>query len=697
MGNLKADEGGGDREADASGPKTTRPAATSRRSSDMASPIEQSAASPVEREAARSFDAVPDRVDIRDWFYRPGLAPIPDLVCNCDRVPQILDQGSEGACTGFALAAVINFLLRERNSGVTVSPQMLYEMARRYDDWPGEDYVGSSARGAMKGWMRHGVCTDVLWPLTLKGAENFDQFKADEARMTPGGAFYRLMHRQIRDVHAAIAEVGAVYMTLMVHDGWDDPSGEAREIVYFEGQSQRHRKLPVIVRQDRAKAAHAVAIVGYTEDGFIIQNSWGEEWGNDGFALLPYEDYMLHAIDLWVAQLGVPIKADLWSLGEAYADTNAGIQRASAIVPLADIRPYAIDIGNNGELSRTGDYWTSEEDLARLFDTEIPKRTAEWPVKRVMLYLHGGLNDERSAARRVIAFRDVFLANQIYPLHIMWESGGVDAIKQMFADLSSQGDDRAGRQWLGRVRDGLLDARDWTLELTAALPGGALWREMKENAFLASNHPRDRGGVQILAVKAGQALKSLPDDQRDNWQLHIVGHSAGAIYAAHALEPLASAGIAVMSLQLMAPAITTDLFRKTIGKMAASGTCPLPDIYMMSDTGERDDDVGPYGKSLLYLISNAFEGKRETPLLGMSRFLRDRQEDRNAAVVDRELEALLAGQLIVAGESAGRLGLLSRSDSHGGFDNDPDTMNSVLRRILGAAPKVEFEARHLQY
>ena len=52
-----------------------------------------------------------------------------------------------------------------------------------------------------------------------------------------------------------------------------------------------------------------MAIVGYTEDGFIIQNSWGRA-GEPGFALLPYEDYLLHATDVWVAQLGVPVKID---------------------------------------------------------------------------------------------------------------------------------------------------------------------------------------------------------------------------------------------------------------------------------------------------------------------------------------------------------------------------------------------------
>ena len=40
---------------------------------------------------------------------------------------------------------------------------------------------------------------------------------------------------------------------------------------------------------------------------------------------------------------------------------------------------------------------------------------------------------------------------------------------------------------------------------------------------------------------------------------------------------------------------------------------------------------------------------------------------------------------------------LSRSESHGGFDNDVDTMNSVLTRILGARPRRFFEVRDLRY
>ena len=45
--------------------------------------------------------------------------------------------------------------------------------------------------------------------------------------------------------------------------------------------------------------SHAVIIVGYTEEGFIIQNSWGEKWGSKGRKAIPFDaiDYAYLLID----------------------------------------------------------------------------------------------------------------------------------------------------------------------------------------------------------------------------------------------------------------------------------------------------------------------------------------------------------------------------------------------------------------
>src|SRR4051812_28793349 len=113
-------------------PKTTQPSAKKQRA--------KASFTTTAEKLRKTLDAFPDKIDVRDWFYHPSLQALPSQLINCDEVPKIFDQGKEGACTGFALAAVINFHLA-KNGRFTVqqvkekecvSPRMLYEMARRY-------------------------------------------------------------------------------------------------------------------------------------------------------------------------------------------------------------------------------------------------------------------------------------------------------------------------------------------------------------------------------------------------------------------------------------------------------------------------------------------------------------------------------------------------------------------------------------
>lgn len=631
------------------------------------------------------LDAFPDRIDLRDWFYEPTLAPIPDQLVNCHLVPEVLDQGQEGACTGFAMAAVINFLLAKRGKKHGVSPRMLYELARRYDEWPGEDYEGSSARGAMKAWVKHGVCRRTTWPDHLHGPGHLSDKMATEALYAPGGAYYRVKHRQVRDMHAALHETGILYVTLMVHNGWTDPGPRKVKVECQVAGKKKRLSFPVISRKGRADGGHAIAIVGYTEQGFIIQNSWGPDWGMRGFALLPYEDYLLHATDVWVAQLGVPLSMDLWVSGAA--DTPSGLFRASQSIPLADIRPYVIDVGNNGELSDSGEYWTTEEDLSRLFSKTIPNKTRGWQKRRILLYLHGGLNSEAECAKRIVALRDVMLANEIYPLHIMWESDFCSSIANLIADFFTDADRLAG----GLLQN-VTEAKDKVFELTLARPGGKLWGEMKENARLASDHHARKGAIQLIARMVQEAKEQLSLSDPDGWELHIVGHSAGSLFAAYALPMLIKLGPPLKTLQFLAPAIRSELFKRLLLDGIRNGSYPTPSLYLLDDDTERKDTVGPYGKSLLYLVSNAFEGRRGVPLLGMKTYIDNDAE--LAALFSKKVDGRPA--LIVAGQ-VGTPDSRSSSTTHGGFDNDPDTMNTILHRILGQSPKRPFAKRDLAY
>src|SRR5262249_39849251 len=172
----------------------------------------------------------------------------------------------------------------------------------RYDEWKGENYDGTSPRGAMKGWHHHGVASEKVWTSRGKRSKKgvwitdraFTTKRVEDGKKRPIGAYYRVIDSDVGHLQAAIAEGDAVFASAWVHDGWD-----AKSLLKSNVKSY-----PVIPFSQRAGGLHAFAIVGYTPDAFIIQNSWGPTWGNKGLALLHYDDWMEHRQDAWVARPG---------------------------------------------------------------------------------------------------------------------------------------------------------------------------------------------------------------------------------------------------------------------------------------------------------------------------------------------------------------------------------------------------------
>ncbi len=78
--------------------------------------------------------------------------------------------------------------------------------------------------------------------------------------------------------------------------------------------------------------------------------------------------------------------------------------------------------------------------------------------------------------------------------------------------------------------------------------------------------------------------------------------------------------------------------------------------------------------------------------------MRANEEDEGDHEVEKLFQKKVNGlpSLVIAGQSQGD-GCRSRSDSHGGFDNDPDTLNSMLYRILGKKADREFHLEDTQY
>ncbi|MBC7680761.1 MAG: peptidase C1, partial [Ferruginibacter sp.] len=179
--------------------------------------------------AARQLKVRKDPIDLKDRAYLPPPLGL-QVACPSDADIQkylsaytaarlILDQGNEGACTGYGLACVVNYLrwykAEDKTKIDSVSPRMLYSYARRYDEYAGEDYSGSSCRGALKGWFNHGVCLEAYW------REDSSQPRygfAKNATDQTLGVYYRIALQSITDLQAAIQAVGAVFVSAMTHD-----------------------------------------------------------------------------------------------------------------------------------------------------------------------------------------------------------------------------------------------------------------------------------------------------------------------------------------------------------------------------------------------------------------------------------------------------------------------------------------------
>ncbi|MDF0522822.1 C1 family peptidase [Bradyrhizobium yuanmingense] len=597
----------------------------------------------------RKLDVLPDMPDIRDRVYQPSLRALHPAI-----FPRISfgvrDQGSDSSCTGFSLAHVIDVLqFRELgpDSPKRVSPRMLYEMAKRNDEWTGSAYEGSSIRGAIKGFHRNGVCSEATAPDT-PGIKDWalTYEMAKEARETRLGAYFRLQP-DISDYHSAINEAGVIYASAQIHSNWDTPQ---------DGK---------IAPRGKNVGGHAFAIVGYNESGFWVLNSWGAAWGISGIAHWAYEDWAATVMDAWVLQLGVRAPNAFGATPRASLSTTAKIFTFND-PHRADIVGHFINV-DDGRLVTDGKYGSPttvelKETVSRLTD---PKSNGGNGYDNLVIYVHGGLTSLADEAKRIATWKrhGIFSRNKLYNFHVMWGSGLIDEIFGRMSDSPT-----AGRMGSG--------AFDWLFEAGMGKELGTYaWRNMKQDARVAFDTTEEYGG----AIKGLSPLLRGLDQSARRPKLHFVGHSAGAIVIGHLLTAFSRfkiSNLQVGSIHLMAPACTTDFFKEHYGPyLSGKAATKLKDkvyLYNLTDELELDDTVSSnvplvpsYSHSLLYLVSRAYEESPQAPLAGMQKYL-----------------DLLpkSGKLSIAFSQSGGS---SESRTHGGFDNDVATMTSILRGIAG--------------
>lgn len=184
------------------------------------------------------------------------------------------DQNNRATCAAFVGATIIESHDYKKNKLYEpLSPEFIYY--HRVNK-PGSGMYGRDVFQILKDI---GSVPESLYPYQL----------VDNKASEPSKDIYNIAsRRRISDfarvktcigLKNALIEIGPCYLQLPIFSTkelfWKSESNE----IYLSG--------------------HATTVIGYNSQGFIIKNSWGNKWNNNGTAIFPYEDWDIH-LECWV-------------------------------------------------------------------------------------------------------------------------------------------------------------------------------------------------------------------------------------------------------------------------------------------------------------------------------------------------------------------------------------------------------------
>lgn len=192
----------------------------------------------------RVLDRVP-RFDERSRQYPiralMGTAQPRSYTWSC---PVWLDQGTEGACVGHGWAHenAARPVARPSSSELAFA---LYREAQKLDQWPGEDYSGTSVLAGAKAMQARGLLQEYRWAFGLD------------------------------DALVAISRHGPAVIGVTWYEGMFNTNSEG-----------------FIRPTGRRVGGHCVMVHGVNVRSRTVRlrNSWGRGWGVNGDALLAWED-----------------------------------------------------------------------------------------------------------------------------------------------------------------------------------------------------------------------------------------------------------------------------------------------------------------------------------------------------------------------------------------------------------------------
>jgi len=251
----------------------------------------------------------PDLPDHRDFLFATPPATAAALPTNVDlrpKCPPVYDQGQLGSCTANAIAGAIEFdQIKQGLTEFTPSRLFIYYNERVLENTSPSVDSGAQIRDGIKSVASLGACTEALWPYSDQNTDPapcptcpFAQ-KPSAACYTQGKqhkikTYQRLNSAVVNTLKGCLAGGYPFVFGFTVYESFESQTVANTGVVPMPGPGEK------------VVGGHAVVAVGYDDatQRFIVRNSWGNQWGMQGYCTMPY-GYLTDtnlADDFWTIQ-----------------------------------------------------------------------------------------------------------------------------------------------------------------------------------------------------------------------------------------------------------------------------------------------------------------------------------------------------------------------------------------------------------
>jgi C1A family cysteine protease len=221
-----------------------------------------------------------------------------DLRTVTDYVPPILDQQELGSCAANEISNSLRFCIG-KETGVTSEWQpsrlYIYYFTRLLEESPTNEDTGISIKGGMESISKYGACNETTWPYDISQFATTPSKEAiNEAHTHIYGYTYLSVPQDLVHIKQALVAGYPVVIGIQIYESFESDEVAKTGIVPMPD-----------TKTEKCLGGHCVSIFSYNDatQRFTLSNSWGSNWGNNGYFTLPY-DYVMNsdlAADFWQA------------------------------------------------------------------------------------------------------------------------------------------------------------------------------------------------------------------------------------------------------------------------------------------------------------------------------------------------------------------------------------------------------------